>query len=425
MKPAVCLLPAIALLLISAVAVLNEAQPRTVEPLNVEFVNGQWFNGSSFEHRTMYSVNGHFTLTQPAAIDRTLNLEGTWIVPPFADAHNHNVTGIEARDRPAIQKYLSDGVFYVKIQGNLPLTDETKDRLSLNRPGGIDVALAQGSLTASGGHPIPLSEGILFAQGMYPGHTRETLKDHLYFTIDSEADLDAKWPRLLGQRPDFIKTFLLFSEEFEKRKADPAYAGQKGLDPGLLPKIVAKAHASGLRVSTHVATATDFHHAVAAGVDEIAHLPAVGKTTISAEHARRAAMQRTLVVSTYFLAVPSLIRMGVAREADVRNTLRANLRILHENGVAIAIGSDNVNDSSVAEVEALRASGVFDNLTLLKMCTETTPQSIFPKRKIGALSDGSEASFLALDGNPLDDLHNVRRIRVRVKQGFLLEGTQK
>ena len=424
MKPAVCL-PAIALLLISPLAVLNEAQPRRAEALNLEFANGQWFNGSSFEHRTMYSVNAHFTLTKPASIDRTLNLEGTWIVPPFADAHNHNVTSIEARDRPAIQKYLSDGVFYVKIQGNLPLTDETKDRLSLNRPGGIDVALAQGSLTATGGHPIPLSEGILFAQGMYPGHTRETLKDHLYFTIDSETDLDAKWPRLLGQRPDFIKTFLLFSEEFETRKADHAYAGQKGLDPGLLPKIVAKAHASGLRVSTHVATATDFHHAVAAGVDEIAHLPAVGKTTISAEDARRAAMRRTVVVSTYFLAVPSLIRMGVAREADVRNTLRANLKILHDNGVAIAIGSDNVNDSSVAELEALRSSGVFDNLTLLKMWTETTPQSIFPKRKIGALSDGAEASFLALDGNPLEDLQNARRIRIRVKQGFLLDGPQK
>lgn len=91
----------------------------------------------------MYSANRRFTLTRPARIDRTLNLEGTWIVPPFADAHNHNITGIEARDRVAIQKYLSDGVFYVKIQGNLPLTDETTDGLSLNRPEGIDVALAQ------------------------------------------------------------------------------------------------------------------------------------------------------------------------------------------------------------------------------------------------------------------------------------------
>jgi hypothetical protein len=38
------------------------------------------------------------------------------------------------------------------------------------------------------------------------------------------------------------------------------------------------------------------------------------------------------------------------------------------------------------------------------MWAETTPQSIFPNRKIGALSDGAEASLLALEGNPLEDL---------------------
>jgi hypothetical protein len=66
-------------------------------------------------------------------------------VPPFAEAHNHNLgTGLEEREKKAIQKYLADGVFYIKIQGNLPLTNEGKLHLSLNRPEGIDVAFAQG-----------------------------------------------------------------------------------------------------------------------------------------------------------------------------------------------------------------------------------------------------------------------------------------
>ena len=58
MKPAAYLLQTVALLSMSPLAVLHEAQPRTAVPLNLEFVNGQWFNGSSFEHRTMYTVNG-------------------------------------------------------------------------------------------------------------------------------------------------------------------------------------------------------------------------------------------------------------------------------------------------------------------------------------------------------------------------------
>src|SRR5437016_4341072 len=37
--------------------------------------------------------------------------------------------------------------------------------------------------------------------------------------------------------------------------------------------IVAKAHASNLRVSTHIESAADFHTALLAGVDEINHMP--------------------------------------------------------------------------------------------------------------------------------------------------------
>jgi imidazolonepropionase-like amidohydrolase len=45
---------------------------------------------------------------------------------------------------------------------------------------------------------------------------------------------------------------------------------------------------------------------------------------------------------------------------------------------------------------------------------------IFPKRQIGALREGYEASWLALEGNPLTDFENVRRIKFRFKQGVLL-----
>ena len=45
------------------------------------------------------------------------------------------------------------------------------------------------------------------------------------------------------------------------------------MDPALLKTIVQKAHGAGLRVSTHVESAADFHNALMAGVDEINHTP--------------------------------------------------------------------------------------------------------------------------------------------------------
>jgi hypothetical protein len=435
---------------------LSQTKPQTQESPNVAFINGQWFNGKSFEVRTVYSVGGRFTSKKPKLVDRTLDLAGLWIVPPFAEAHNHNIDGvIEERSKRAIQKYLTDGVFYVKIQGNFPLTEEMRSRLPINRPGGIDVALAQTFLTATGGHPIRLHENILMPQGYYQGLTKERLQDNLYFTLDSEADLEKKWPLILKLRPDFIKTNLWYSDEFEKRKGDAIYFGRKALDPRLLPKIVAKAHASGLRVSVHITNAADFHNAVTAGVDEIVHAGGTGlyKTLekrifdpafmrdgdlyvklitdsllpsnannpfyipISAEDAKRAARRGIVVITTAAL----MLRSPEAVRAVIKPEQAANLKVLQESGVRLAIGSDNVLDSSVIEAEYLRGLGLFDNLTLLKMWTETTAKTIFPNRKIGALRDGYEASFLALEGNPLEDWQNVRKIKWRFKQGFLLE----
>jgi imidazolonepropionase-like amidohydrolase len=390
--------------------------------LNIALENGQWFNGTSFERRTVYSVQGRFTSRRPPLVNRTLDLSGAWIVPPFAEAHNHNLaTGVDDRERQAIRKYLADGVFYVKIQGNLPISEGRKRELGLNRPDGIDVVFAQGSLTGSGGHPITLVESLL-AQGYYPGYSEGTLREHRYFTIDSDADLARKWPVIVSKRPDFLKIFLWFSDEHATRHESPDYLGQRGLDPRLLPRIINRGHADNLRVSAHVTNAADFHQAVTAGVDEITHIPLLGLTPITSADARLAAARQIVVITTCAI-VPSL-RRTVLPESAVQATLdiqRLNLQVLLENRVTLAIGSDNVTDSSIREVEYLKGLGMFDNLTLLRMWTEASARTIFPGRRIGRLAEGYEASFLALGGDPLEDLQNFRKIKIRFKQGFLLK----
>lgn len=413
----------VAILMLPFVNAFHYGWAQTAKPLNFAFVNGQWFNGRSFERRTAYSVDGRLTFKEPAQVDRTVDLSGSWVVPPFADAHNHSIgTGDEDSDRSAIRRFLADGVFYVKMQGNLPLTDDMKGRLRINRPDSVDAVFAQGSLTVDGGHPSFLME-LLLQAGVFPGHTKETLKDLRYFTIDSEADLNKKWPLVLSQRPDFIKTFLWRSDEFERRKADPAAGFQKGLDPRLLAKIVERAHEGQMRVSTHIVSNADFHNALSAGVDEIAHIPQVDTEPLSVEDTILAATRGVVVDTTVLSPLVPLVKFRALREADVpavRRAQMADLKLLAARGVRLAVGSDSADDTSVAEFLYLKNLGIFDNLTLLKMWTETA-QTIAPGRKIGVLSEGYEASFLALRGNPLDDLENVRKIQFRFKQGVPLQ----
>jgi len=117
------------------------------------------------------------------------------------------------------------------------------------------------------------------------------------------------------------------------------------------------------------------------------------------------------------------IAKATAGEAvrEWRELLIGNLRVLKEAGVALAVGSDRYSETAGAEAMALQSLDVFGNAELLRMWCDTSARTIFPTRKIGALREGYEASFLALSGNPLEDFNSVRNIEHRFKQSELID----
>jgi predicted amidohydrolase YtcJ len=140
---------------------------------------------------------------------------------------------------------------------------------------------------------------------------------------------------------------------------------------------------------------------------------------IDDDDAEMAAKKGIVVVTTACLALRR--RSDAELFAKIRAAQIANLKLLHAKGVILAIGSDEVEQTSAGEVEYLRELGVFDHRSLIRMWSENTVRTIFPERPLGALREGYEASFIAVEGNPLTDLDHLKRIRFRFKQGLLLE----
>lgn len=383
--------------------------------VTVAYVNGHVFDGTKFVERTVVVRDGVF-VRRASRVDRTVDLAGGWVVPPFAEAHNHDVEGKNVGQRSA--QYLKDGVFYVENPNAMP---NDVARGMVNQPGTIDAIFATSSLTGSGGHPADVVARNVQRGGMTP----EMGDGMFYFEVDSAADLERRWPAFIAFKPDIIKTYLLYSDQYQVRRNDPAKFGWRGLDPALLPLIVKKAHAAGVRVTTHVENAYDYRVAVAAGVDQIAHLPgfrpeekdvrgyADGSFLLTDDDAKRAARASIVTVTT----VGDTLNAGNQEASDV---IAANLRTLRRNGATIAFGSDAYRRGVVPEVMALHKLGVFSNAELLRIWSETTPRAIFPGRKIGRLDPGYEASFLVLAGDPLADFENVRKINRRVKRGVEL-----
>ena len=392
------------------------------QPSTIAFTNGRWFNGSDFEPRVMYAVSGVFQSRRPSAVDTTIDLQGGYVVPPFGEAHNHNIEG-SSRTDATLARYIAEGIFYVMNPNSLPRSTAALAG-KVNKPNAVDVIFANGGLNVSGGHPYDLAQRNIVRGSWKP----EDGEGGFYHAIDDRAALDAKWPAIVAGKPDFIKIYLLFSNEYAKRRDDSTVRGMKGLDPALVPEIVRRAHQAGLRVGAHIENAADFRTAVASGVDVLMHMPGYGwlgsgdsaQYVLGAADAREAARRRTSVVTTlgFGQRANAATRTPLQVRRDAVNA--ANLRTLKAAGVTIAIGSDNYGANSRSEALYLSDLSVWSNLELLKLWSEATPSLIFPKRKIGALRDGYEASFVVVEQDPLQDFANVLRITRRVKQGILI-----
>jgi hypothetical protein len=391
----------------------------------VEFRNGLWFDGSRFSQGSRFSVGGVLSATTPSRIDSVVDLAGGYVVPPFAEGHNHWLEpgAIGAYNR----LYLKEGVFYLKDQANASVIRRQLDA-ALNKPGTVDFISANEGWTGPGGHPLQIALQFL-KFGSFPAEwTEKDLDGNVLMEVASAADIDRKWPGFIAGRPDFAKVFLLYSEEFEVRKNDPRYRFHRGIDPALVPEIARRAHAAGLRLSAHVYTATDFHNAVAGGVDDVAHMPGTGYDPklgpsafrIAEADARLAAQRRVTVTTTLSWLADEMESDARAAERIVEEVIRPNVAMLQRFGVTLLVGSDSFRQSPAAEAMLLSKLRLFSNQELLKMWCETTPRAVFPARRIGRLDTGYEASFLVLEGDPVSDFANTGKISLRVKRGLVL-----
>ena len=401
------------------------------------FVNGKWFTGKEFQSTTFYSVNGILTNRKPAGPVEIVDLQGGYVVPAFADAHSH-FPNTEQNFETANRAFLEAGVFYVLNAGG-DAEKENPLRSKLGATTTVDVIFAHSVFTCPGGHPKPYLE-YLKEHGAEFGvpFAKSKLEDHYFRMIDSVADIDREWPQFLSTNPDFVKLIFVFSELY---KSSDGNEKSMGLRPELAEELVHRAKTAGLRTGAHIEDAADFHNAVAVGVDMVMHLPAFPdpldrqgayrnkanweeRYTISAFDIELAARRGITVVTTAAALSaenfenPNPLTALNENEKRFRKIMIQNLQRLKDGGVRLAVGSDTKPGSGVlTEIDFLKEATVFSNFELLKMWSEATPRAVFPQRKIGALQEGFEANFLVLEGNPILDFANAKKIKMRVKQG--------
>lgn len=397
----------------------------------IAFTHGLWFDGAAFQLRTVLSVDGVLADQTTQSVSQTIDLHGGFVIPPFGDAHEHMFSSVATVSNETAM-FLRDGIFYA--QGvTEPISGSAKVRPFVNRPDGVDVTYAHGGLTGDQGHPKEVYEGLALGTFYKPGdHTAQLRASPLregdaYWVIDTLEQLAERWPKILAGHPDLIKVYLTNSEHDAASRMQADKIGIVGLHPAMVAPIVERAHAAHLKVIAHVDTAADFHAALAAGVDEMAHLPGYCAKAIDDPKVYRLTMDDVSLAGRRHLRVIATASLcdnsywPAADKAATRAGQIDNLRRLRAAGVVILVGSDSYGSDTVHEMAYLSGLGLWSNAELLRMATEQTDHDIFPARHIGTLTTGSETSFLVLHSNPLDRWSATSEIEARWKDGRPLQ----
>lgn len=362
-----------------------------------------------------------------------IDLEGRWLVPAFVDLHTHSFGNAApggvfdgSGTEEVAEHVLRAGVvafldLFAAEDYILPL----RDRQRAGDVAGASIFAAGPCFTAPGGHCTEY--GIPTRVISSPEEARDELLE------------------LVPKRPDAVKVVY---DHF-----DYGATTMPSIDGRTLAALISAAAESGLKTVVHVGTWEDVRHAVLAGATAVTHVPRDG--VVPEDVAALMASSGTYHIPTLtvhsdlaeFFDNPSLLEAPLfqALAADtIRSTygqgvealddpsrewidgVRArrpaaieSVRRLHAAGVHMLVGTDAGNWGTIQgfsvhrEMVRLVEAGLSSWEAL---AAATTSAGDFLGRRFG-VRPGDEASFVALDGSPLEDTGNTQRVVMVVQTG--------
>jgi imidazolonepropionase-like amidohydrolase len=227
------------------------------------------------------------------------------------------------------------------------------------------------------------------------------------------------------------------------------------LDPDVARAVLAEADRQGLPVTGHIGVRTSLREAVEAGIEGFSHIrvwrdllplemqpqgenetldsgrnpiarmqadwsgidpdgPEVGEL-LRLMAARGTALDPTLIVQR--IGERDRARFSLADHATASETFRRMSRFVrraHDSGVMLLAGTDggSLND----EMEAYAAAGI-PNVEVLRAATVNGATWLGKGDEFGTIQPGRRADFVLVDGNPLADIRDARKVSAVIMDG--------
>lgn len=392
---------------------------------------------------------------------RTIDASGKFVVPAFADVHLHWGSGTFAEGENIVETTLARSLYYgvtrVLNMGSNAASpaeiDEFRRKLAAGEWQGPKLYAVGSLLTVPGSHPTTtiyspdirkrIADTIAAAPAQGPIDLMPLRAVTLLRTPD---DARAEVKRLAAWGADAIKITI---------ESGP---GPFGDDHPQMPKdvvqaVVDAAHATGIPVIAHVSSRDELDECLATGVDAAAHAIVSGPFDTEL-HLRmgQAKFFYSVTLNLYdgflnWTADPARLEDPFLREtvsaaevASMQGTDRFfvsereffgqrglrpildHVRAAHQAGAILLTGTDTGNPYAfpgygVHEELRLMVDAGVPPMDALAASSANAARFLKEEGQWGAIAPGHAADLLILDGDPLADIANTRRITHVIQNG--------